>query len=292
MIYNADMNAPLTSHAILALCQGAAATVAVEVVAETGSTNADLLARIPNALAAPAAGTASPLPVLSGPTLRLALQQNAGRGRAGRTWHSDGISLTFSLAWRFRLPLTGLVGLPLAVGVAVADVLAAGGNTVSLKWPNDVLHDGRKLAGILIETASHTCLLQDASWAVIGIGINLGAVPAAHASASGAGMPATALQATDRNALMANLLTALVATLTAFADGGFEQFIGPWNTLHAHAGQLVNILEGPRVLHTGRALGVDGCGRLLLDTGHGTVAVLAGDVSLRSVDKARHAAAD
>lgn len=285
------MNLPITSHAIVALCQGVAATVAVEVVATTGSTNADLLARVPHV---PAAGAASPLPVLSGPTLRLALQQNAGRGRAGRTWHSDGSSLTFSLAWRFRLPLTALVGLPLAVGVAVADVLAADGNPVSLKWPNDVLQDGRKLAGILIETVSLNGLLEDESWAVIGIGINLGAVPAAHASGSGSGSGtlATALQATDRTALMAALLTALVATLTAFADGGFSQFIGRWNAVHAHAGKLVNILDGSRVLHSGRALGVDGYGRLLLDTGHETVAILAGDVSLRSVDEADHAAAD
>ena len=111
-------------------------------VAETGSTNADLLARA-------AASTSG----LDGPVLLLAGSQTAGRGRAGRSWQSaPDASLTFSLAWKFDRALPQLVGLPLAVGVAIAEALHACGLDARLKWPNDVLLDGRKLAGILIET--------------------------------------------------------------------------------------------------------------------------------------------
>src|SRR5690606_28510555 len=99
--------------------------------------------------------------------------QTAGRGRAGRPWYAaPGRSLTFSLAWKFQRPVHALVGLPLAVGVALAEALAMYNIEVGLKWPNDVLHEGRKLAGILIESASVDSP-QPASWAVIGIGINM-----------------------------------------------------------------------------------------------------------------------
>lgn len=107
MTFHSDLN----SAAIAALCATGASHVAIEVVAETGSTNADLLARC--------AG-------LAGPVLRIAGQQTAGRGRAGRPWLSQAdASLMFSLAWRFKGPLHALVGLPLAVGVALAETMGS-----------------------------------------------------------------------------------------------------------------------------------------------------------------------
>ena len=103
----------LNSAAIAAHCATGAAHVAIEVVDETGSTNADLLARCAT---------------LAGPTLRIAGQQTAGRGRAGRPWVSQAdASLMFSLAWRFKGPLHQLVGLPLAVGVALAETMTSSG---------------------------------------------------------------------------------------------------------------------------------------------------------------------
>src|SRR5471032_1954753 len=98
--------------------------------------------------------------------------QSAGRGRRGNNWQSGlGGSLTFSLLWRFAQGAAGLSGLSLAAGVAVARALAAGGAAeVQLKWPNDLLHAGRKLGGILIELRGDA---QGPSAAVIGIGINV-----------------------------------------------------------------------------------------------------------------------
>lgn len=239
-------------------------SVSVEVVEETGSTNADLLAR---------AAT------LAGPLLLVARNQTAGRGRAGRSWlsSSEG-SLTFSLAWKFDGGLPRLTGLPLAVGVALADTLERLGVQVGLKWPNDVLRDGDKLAGILIETQAAA---GGGVWAVIGIGLNL-LMPdelEARIGRSVASLPWLARM--DRDALLAALLDGLAGALAEFDRAGFSAFAARWNLRHAWQGELVTILDGARVLHEGSAAGVDDAGRLLLDTANGRIAVLAGDVSLR-----------
>jgi len=251
----------MNAAAITALSR---AGVAVEVVAQTGSTNADLLAR---------AGT------LAAPVLLIAEHQSAGRGRAGRSWLSspEG-SLTFSLAWRFDGGPQALLGLPLAVGVALADTLGTLGQQVQLKWPNDVLKDGDKLAGILIETQSAP---GGGTWCVIGIGLNL-LMPdemEAQLGRSAAGMPWLARM--DRDALMAALLDGLAGCLREFTARGFAAFSARWNLRHAWQGETVVLLDGGVVRHEGRAAGVDDSGRLLLDTDEGRITVMAGDVSLR-----------
>lgn len=240
------------------------ANVNVEVVEETGSTNADLLARAPS---------------LEAPVLLVARNQTAGRGRAGRSWlsSSEG-SLTFSLAWRFEGGVNRLAGLPLAVGVALAETLDRLGVQVGLKWPNDVLRDGDKLAGILIETQSAP---GGGVWAVIGIGLNL-LMPdelEAQIGRSVASLPWLARM--DRNELMAALLDGLAEALREFERAGFAAFAARWNLRHAWQGETVTILDRGTVLHEGAAAGVDDAGRLLLDTVDGRITVLAGDVSLR-----------
>jgi BirA family biotin operon repressor/biotin-[acetyl-CoA-carboxylase] ligase len=241
--------------------------VAVEVVAQTGSTNADLLARAPG---------------LTAPVLLAAEHQTAGRGRAGRSWLSEpGNSLTFSLAWRFADGLRGLAGLPLAVGVALAETLGQLGQPVQLKWPNDVLKDGDKLAGILVETQVAP---DGAAWTIVGIGLNL-VMPDAleeKIGRSAAAMPWLARM--DRDALMAALLDGLADALSLFARQGFGAFGARWNMLHAWQGRHVVLLDRGEIQHEGLAAGVDDTGRLLLDTAAGRVAIVAGDVSLRTRD--------
>jgi BirA family biotin operon repressor/biotin-[acetyl-CoA-carboxylase] ligase len=241
--------------------------VAVEVVAQTGSTNADLLARAPG---------------LTAPVLLVAEHQTAGRGRAGRSWLSEpGNSLTFSLAWRFADGLRGLAGLPLAIGVALAETLGQLGQPVQLKWPNDVLKDGDKLAGILVETQVAP---DGAAWTIVGIGLNL-VMPDAleeKIGRSAAAMPWLARM--DRDELMAALLDGLADALTLFAQQGFGAFAARWNTLHAWQGRPVVLLDRGEIQHEGLAAGVDDTGRLLLDTAAGRVTIVAGDVSLRTRD--------
>jgi BirA family biotin operon repressor/biotin-[acetyl-CoA-carboxylase] ligase len=266
-----NMTIPLVASRIKALTASArlpsAIDVAVEVVQETGSTNADLLARLDD---------------LTSATLLAAEMQTAGRGRAGRAWRSNPAqALTFSLAWKFGVPLPSLVGLPLAVGVILADVLAGFGVDTRLKWPNDVLKEGNKLAGILIETASSATLAAHEIWAVIGIGVNM---TVTDQLTTDIGKAVADMPDLDRNLLLASLLTALTAGLMNFEQYGFKMFMARWNALDAYAGEAVRILDRGQLLHEGRAIGVDATGRLLLETVNGRIAVMAGDVSLRKQD--------
>ncbi len=266
-----SLNPPISASRIAALIADSsnqnAKAVAISVVAETGSTNADLMQAVAT---------------LTSPMLLVALAQTAGRGRAGRRWHTTPASaLTFSLAWKFERPLNGLVGLPLAVGIALAEALQVFGVTVNLKWPNDVLRDGAKLAGILIETASVKAAHSQATWAVIGIGLNL-EIPAdlqAQIGRSAAAIPE--LKGQSRERILAIILSALCDMLALFDQQGFAPFAARWNNLHAYRGEQVRILDGDRIQHEGLALGVDDIGRFLMTTAQGRVAVVAGDVSLR-----------
>ncbi|MES2153306.1 MAG: biotin--[acetyl-CoA-carboxylase] ligase [Pseudomonadota bacterium] len=238
--------------------------VRVEVVAETGSTNADLLARAPQ---------------LNWPLMLVAGHQSAGRGRAGRSWLSDPAgSLTFSLAWKFTGAVQQLAGLPLAVGVALAEALDALEVPVRLKWPNDLLKDGAKLAGVLIETQAAP---DGGTWAVVGVGLNLLMPDALEAQIGHSVGAAPWLAQMERETLLAALLDKLASALREFELTGFAPFCARWNRLHAWQGQLVAVLDHGSVLHEGVAAGVDDGGRLLLDCADGRIAVVAGDVSLR-----------
>lgn len=263
--YNHAMT--LSPERIASFCRPAAQQVTLRVVEETGSTNADLLAALDS---------------LRGPMLLAAMTQTAGRGRAGRSWLSEpGKSLTFSLAWKFHLPVHALIGLPLAVGVAIAEALAMFEVPVRLKWPNDVLYEGRKLAGILIESAGAGKLPHDASWAVIGIGINMAPGDALVARVGRPVARIPWLAELDQDMLMATLLNGLADAMVQFEQEGLQAFVPRWNALHAYAGQQVVILDGTVVMQEGVAVGVDDIGRFVMDTARGRVAVMAGDVSLR-----------
>jgi BirA family biotin operon repressor/biotin-[acetyl-CoA-carboxylase] ligase len=225
-------------------------------------------------------------------TLLAAEWQSRGRGRRGREWRGVlGGSLTFSLLWRFRRPLSMLSGLSLAVGVALARAMTRlGAADLRLKWPNDLLRADAKLAGILIELSGD--MLGPAA-AVIGVGVNL---RAADRLAAEVGQPVADLEsalgrAVDRNELLAALATELGEVLPAFDQEGFAPFRRAWQELHAWQGQPVRVLEADGRELTGRARGVDEQGALLLDAGSGPLRVLSGEVSLRRASDARGAPA-
>ena len=239
----------------------------LDVVASTGSTNADLLA-------AAAAGAAE------GRVLA-AEEQTAGRGRLGRSWASvPGGSLTFSVLLRpATVPVAGRGWLPLLTGVAVATaVRAVTGAGASVKWPNDVLLGDGKLAGILAEQT------PDAAAVVIGTGLNV-ATP--DGAAARGGLPATSLAAAGvtvaRDELLLAILDELERWYTAFraeADPERSGLLAAYRAVSATLGQRVRVeLPGGRELR-GRARDVDAEGRLLvMEPGGGSVVpVSAGDV--------------
>jgi BirA family biotin operon repressor/biotin-[acetyl-CoA-carboxylase] ligase len=236
----------------------------VEVVRQTGSTNADLLRR-----GAP-----------EGQVL-VAEEQTAGRGRMGRSWVSQpGAALTFSFSLCPSAVPPGRRGwLPLLTGVAVvAAVRGVTGLDATLKWPNDVLIGGRKLAGILAE--------QSGDFVVIGIGLNVATTPGALPSGAG-GLRGTslAIEGADvsREVLLAEILRRLERWYLAFREDPFPERAGllaEYRRLCSTLGRTVRVeLPGGRIL-SGVASDVDLDGRLLVrEPGASTpVPVSAGDV--------------
>ena len=259
------MSTLLDANRITSLCRAASNDLLIEVVSQTVSTNTDLRQRLEQ---------------LDRPVLRVAEQQSAGRGRAGRVWRAaPGDSLCFSLAWPFARGLGRLTGLPLAVGVAIAAALRTHDYPVMLKWPNDLLLGGAKLGGVLVETSSSRRVAQTPLWAVIGIGLNI------HPNRErDDGVPhqvAALGQRVDREALLAMLADALVEMLVIFDNQGLAPFIERWQQWDAYAGQAVTVTDQDTLLYEGVARGIDAAGCLQLHTTNGVIAVAAGDVSLR-----------
>jgi BirA family biotin operon repressor/biotin-[acetyl-CoA-carboxylase] ligase len=258
----------LDAQRILSALGASAPALAVECVPSIESTNAELLQR---------------LPCLDSPLLLAAERQTAGRGRAGRAWLTvPGGSLAFSLAWPFfRREIAGLAGLPLAVGVALAQVLREAGLPVQLKWPNDLLLAGGKLGGVLVETGSVLRADHRQWWAVVGVGINI-ALPTEAAADLQRQTAEARMFLGRRNDLLAALAVRLTQALARFDQQGLAPFSDAWNDLHAHAGQTVRILDAGQLQIEGVAVGVDERGALLLQTATGLQSVQAGDVSLRA----------
>jgi BirA family biotin operon repressor/biotin-[acetyl-CoA-carboxylase] ligase len=252
----------------------------VEVVAQTGSTNTDLLAR---ARRAPAGDAGLPC-------LRVAEQQTQGRGRQGKAWQSQrGASLTFSLA----LPLAPAdwSGLSLAVGLALADALdtAVAGQPARLgiKWPNDLLlldaqapgnGLGRKLGGILIETVQSGAQRL----AVVGVGLNVLPLPGADedALAWGYGCLQSLQPGIDAPAALALVAPALLQALLRFEQAGFAPLQARFAQRDVLRGQAVTTTLAH--LPQGQADGVDAQGCLWLRSADGQRhSVGSGEVSLR-----------
>lgn len=238
----------------------------VDLLPECDSTNARLLAR---AEAGAAGGTAI-----------VAETQTAGRGRQGRAWHSaPGDSLTFSLLWRFA-PRTSPAGLSLAIGLATAlglEKVGAGDTApIRLKWPNDLLKEGRKLGGILVELVPGV-----PHAAVIGIGLNL-RLPAAMPDELRQQSAALDGADHDPNVLLAALLAELRGVLDTFAATGFEPLRAAWAARHAFENAPVRLLSDFAPPRAGICRGVDRDGALLFEIDGRVERVLSGEVSLRS----------
>ena len=261
------MQNPLNADRIAALSNAVAAGLLIEVVADTMSTNSDLRQRIDQ---------------LRAPVLRVAEVQRAGRGRAGRVWQAaPGDSLCFSMAWPLARSLAQLAGLPLAVGVALAETLRSHGYPVTLKWPNDLLLDTAKLGGVLVETGTVRSGAVEQVWAVVGVGINVH--PNAQRDQGVAHAVAALGEGIDRNALLAMLVDGLSEALRRFDTDGLSPFIDRWQRWHAFAGLPVRVSEQEKLLYQGTARGIDSEGCLQLETASGLVSVAAGDVSLRAI---------
>lgn len=212
--------------------------------------------------------------------------QTAGRGRRGRVWKSAlGASLTFSLLWRFEIGAASLGGLSLAVGLAVANALRALGIDAELKWPNDIVVDGKKLGGILIETQGD---MLGPMIAVIGVGLNVRLPESIKLTidqpvtdlATVSADAAVASPALNRNILLPAILAQLVAVLDQFQRGGFGSLRDQWRVLHAHQGCWVDV-NGATECFVAKVLDVSEDGALIVERDGARLRLTAAEISIR-----------
>jgi len=219
------------------------------------------------------------------PCALLADRQEAGRGRSGRSWLADPQrSLALSVAVERLDDGASLLGLPLAVGVAVADVLAAHGAAPRLKWPNDLLVETQgglaKAGGILVEVRQQGGVQR----VVAGVGLNL--APSALLDDPRIGQPAAALfaegAAPRRESLARALAAAIAGAILDFVRTGAAPWIARWRALDALAGRPVTLLRPDGSQAAAIARGVDDDGALRVEYPDGRSArVIAGEVAVR-----------
>lgn len=214
-------------------------------------------------------------------TVVFAEHQSNGRGRQGRQWISPfGENLYFSLLWRFDQSAAASTGLSVAVAIGVARALNKLGVTdLEIKWPNDIMCQGRKLAGILLEMHGE---VSGPYAVVIGVGINIRMSSSAAQSIDQPWIDLSQTQASDisRNKVAAIVLDEIVLVLSQFAQYGLTTFMNEWQTYD-------RLFEKPVVLElsdktiSGVARGIDASGALLLEQPQGIVRFFSGDVRLR-----------
>lgn len=242
---------------------------AIHVFDEIDSTNQWMLLQIDNKM---------PLPAVC-----VANRQTAGRGRRGRDWVSPpNNNIYMSLGWRFSVDYRTIQSLSLAVGVALARVIEhLGVSHVGLKWPNDVLIDGKKVAGILIESSGIRA--RDSQF-VVGIGLNVDMSDEPYTQID---QPWTDLKqagvdlsAFDRNYLAALLIRSCVAVFERYEQDGYAELPDDWSRWDVCLGKKVVVAEETGEL-IGLACGINQDGALQLDVDHQRRLIYSGDVSLR-----------
>jgi BirA family biotin operon repressor/biotin-[acetyl-CoA-carboxylase] ligase len=238
----------------------------LEIVADTASTNDDVMAR---------ARAGAP----HGTTV-IADTQSRGRGRLGHAWFSPpGDNLYLSVLLRTDLPPTRVPPITLAAGVAVCETVNALGVRASLKWPNDVLVPPRKLAGILAEMSTRGARAEAI---VVGIGLNVNTMrfpdelaPIATSLRRELAAPAPL----DRAAVAAQLFARLEDWLDRFLAGGVADVASAWRARAWGLGARVRV-NGDRGMLEGTAVDIDDEGALRVATATGEQRVLAGEIAI------------
>jgi BirA family biotin operon repressor/biotin-[acetyl-CoA-carboxylase] ligase len=199
-------------------------------------------------------------------TVIVAETQTAGRGRRGRAWVSEPGNLYCSVLLKAEVPADRAAQATFAASLAVAEAVEpfAAGGRIACKWPNDVLKDGAKLAGILLEF--------DGEWLIVGVGVNVVHHPAeTEFPAADLGGAATASQ------VLEGFLARLEAWLDVWRRDGFSPLRSAWLEKAQGVGQAVRVRLPDRVLE-GIFRGLDGDGALILERDGRNERILAGDV--------------
>jgi BirA family transcriptional regulator, biotin operon repressor / biotin---[acetyl-CoA-carboxylase] ligase len=216
-------------------------------------------------------------------TLVVAEEQTAGKGRQGRTWLSNpGENLTFSLLLRPTIPSERISLLPLGIAVAVArGIRRVSSLPVYCKWPNDLLLHGKKVAGILMESAMGA---RGFDYVVVGIGINVNQLsfpePVRQRATS---LALDAGHTLDRTSLLRAVLESIESEYDTYAAGALDTILPSWLSLAPIIGKRITAdMQGATV--TGTVRGISSDGGLQLHTDAGDLTVFAGDVTILDME--------
>ena len=210
----------------------------------------------------------------------IAESQTRGKGRLGRSWFSPpGLNLYLSVILRPKLPPAQAPRLTLMAAVALAEAVQSFlGAPPAIKWPNDILVGGKKLAGILTESSSDS---ERLNFVVVGIGVNLNLPESAlpgEIRATATSLLMLTNKAVDRAAFTRELIRSLDRCYGELEERGFPRIAGRWEAFFELRGRRVRVETGDRLL-TGTARGIDADGALIVEQEDGALTrVIAGDV--------------
>ncbi len=213
-------------------------------------------------------------------SLVISEHQTAGRGRLGRTWHSPyAANIYLAIYWHFDKDTTELSGLSQVISSAVLNALQQNNvPDLCLKWPNDIYHCDKKLAGVLVDMIAESHSSTDT---VIGVGVNI----SMHTKDDAIDQPWTDIhtitdQFPNRNKITSTLLDFIYTDISEFAQKGFEPFAKRWSEQDCLANKAIIATNGQTTIE-GIARGVGSLGELLIETSEGLVPFLNGSVKLR-----------
>lgn len=241
-------------------------------------------------------------PLQQRPSLLGAHHQTGGKGRGGRHWKDlDKTTLMFSCAFDVAMPAVQLPMLAPVCGIVVCEQLrqlvgSQHQHRLSMKWPNDILFDGAKLSGLLVEAVRPTAERISAHHhvVVVGMGLNLSHAKALSESLQRPVADWTSVLSTlkDRENKAAENVSSMVALIAnawyqailQYQVEGFEPFMARHAAVDALVGQTVDVLNGAELMYSGLAQGVDENACLQVMTEEGLKQVIYGDVSVRAAD--------
>ena len=218
------------------------------------------------------------------PAVYFAERQTAGRGRRGREWYSPwSENIYMSLCWHMPVEKIALGGLPVAMGVVIARCLRQFGIIAGLKWPNDVLVNDRKIAGILVESRMRAGKLANL---VIGVGMNYGMTQDQQAEDviqqawTDFSAEYTGDLVVTRSELAGCLLNNLICGCQEYEKFGLEGFLNEWQNLDVCLGREIDVLVDD-VVHSGTMLGIDRDGALRVRHGDRETTYHSAEISVR-----------
>lgn len=265
---NDNLSSPLDAKVIKSVCHHHGCEINVTVLQSVDSTNTWVLQETQS----------------SGATLCAAEHQTEGRGRRGKTWHSPDSGVTFSIGLNSEKPIVWFNGLSLLIGALLCDrVREAGAVDAMVKWPNDVLVNGAKLAGILIESvASSSSDSGEGVRIVIGIGINYTRGPEAQLidqantdlfQLCGKSLP-------DRSVLIAEIAVRVVQVVTGDVPQAIRELAQIWPRYDALSGLELKVEHAGQSL-TGVAAGIDPTGAIRLQSRNGVQVLHSADIAIQ-----------